>query len=106
MLPFKWTDPEIKNDIKRNLRNIEISSKFFGHRNGYSWYCRDREEFEYMFIPPKYRYWDDDNKVAKYFDIPIKISKTKLLTRIQILNIATVEAIEFDEKVLFTIIKK
>ena len=106
MLPFKWTNREVKEDIKRNLDTILIYSKFFSSRNGQDWYCRDLDEFEGMFIPPKYRYWDDDKKVEKYFDIPVKISKTKLLTRIQILNIATVEAIEFDEKVLFTIIFK
>lgn len=45
-------------------------------------------------------------KQGQYFDIPVKTIKTKVSTKVKILNIAIVEYMEFDEKILFTIIYK
>lgn len=100
---FKFSDKEVKERIRQDLKNILIVSKYFGDRNGQDYYVKDLEEFEGSFLPPYYSYWNEETKENQYFDIPTKITKTKTFNRIQILNIATVEYIEFGEKVIFTI---
>lgn len=100
---FKFSDKEVKERIRQDLKNTLIVSKYFGDRNGQDYYVKDLEEFEGAFLPPYYSYWNEETKENQYFDIPIRITKTKAFNRIQILNIATVEYIEFGEKVIFTI---
>lgn len=101
---FKWTDSEVKTEIRRHLENIEIKSQYFGKKDGHYWYISSLDEFEGLFLPPSYYYWDDNTKQGQYFDIPVKITKTKVSTKVKILNIAVVEYMEFDEKVVFTIV--
>lgn len=103
---FKWTDSEVKKEIQKHLENIEIKSQYFGKKDGHYWYVSSLDEFEGLFLPPSYYYWNNDTKQGQYFDIPVKIIKTKVSTKVKILNIAIVEYMEFDEKILFTIIYK
>lgn len=100
---FKWTDPEVKKEIQKHLEDIEIMAQYFCKRGRQYWYVSSLDKFEGLFLPPSYYYWDDNTKQGQYFDIPIKITKTKVSTKVKILNIAIVEYIEFDEKVIFTI---
>lgn len=98
---FKFSDKEVKEDIKENLRNILRGSRYFGWRNGRDYYIQSVDGFEGTFLPPDYAYQNKDTKKTQHFDIPVKLTKTKTFSEIQILDIATVEFIVFVVITLF-----
>lgn len=55
---FNFSNKEVKERIKQDLKNILIVSKYFGDRNGQDYYVKDLEEFEGAFLPPYYSYWN------------------------------------------------